>query len=145
MKRKACQVLLISGILAFAAGAQESSKEAKINRLLSITANDAMFKQSFDQMEKTLVPPQAVQGQTPEQRARAQEQQTKALNVIKTLFTGKDFRRTLVQAYNEAFSEQEIDGILAFYESPAGRAMTQKLPQIMMKVMVSTQAQMRPE
>jgi uncharacterized protein len=46
-----------------------------------------------------------------------------------------------VKAYSETFSEEEIDGILAFYESPAGRAMQAKMPILMPKIMALAQAQ----
>ena len=32
--------------------------------------------------------------------------------------------------YSDAYSEKEVDGILAFYRSPAGRAMLAKTPEL---------------
>jgi hypothetical protein len=46
-----------------------------------------------------------------------------------------------VKAYSETFSEEEINGILAFYESPAGRAMQAKMPMFTSTVMVLAQTQ----
>jgi hypothetical protein len=39
-------------------------------------------------------------------------------------------RPELVKAYAETFTDEEIDGMLAFYETPAGRAVVTKIPSI---------------
>jgi hypothetical protein len=41
----------------------------------------------------------------------------------------------------EVFTEDELDGILAFYQSSAGKAMLQKSPQLMMRMMGAAQQQ----
>jgi len=51
-------------------------------------------------------------------------------------------RVEFVRIYNELFSEDEINGVLAFYESPAGRATLEKMPQLMTKAMAFAQSQM---
>jgi uncharacterized protein len=77
---------------------------------------------------------------TPEQRAKAQEFRNKMLDLLKTRISWEKMRPGYVKAYSETFSE-EIDGILAFYESPAGRAMQAKTPILMPKIMALAQAQ----
>ena len=47
----------------------------------------------------------------------------------------------MIKAYMDVFTEDEIDGILGFYQSPAGRAMLQKSPQVMIRMMGATQQQ----
>ncbi len=39
-------------------------------------------------------------------------------------------RPDLVKAYSDTFTDEEIDGMLAFYETPAGRATVTKIPAI---------------
>jgi hypothetical protein len=80
-------------------------------------------------------------GATPEQRAKAQEVQSRILDLTKSRMNWETLRPAIVKAYSETFSEEEIDGILAFYESPAGRAMREKMPILMPKVMAAAQAQ----
>jgi hypothetical protein len=45
----------------------------------------------------------------------------------------------LVQVYADTYTEEEVDGILAFYKSPAGQAMLQKMPQLMQRSMAVSQ------
>jgi len=47
-----------------------------------------------------------------------------------------------VKAYDETFSDEEVDAILAFYETPAGRAMVAKTPALLAKSVSIVQSQM---
>jgi hypothetical protein len=122
------------------ASAQGLSKEAKIESLLELTNGQATMNRVFEQMKAAAAP--AIPGSaTPEQRAKAQELQSKILDLMKTRMSWEKVRPAYVKAYSETFSEKEIDGILAFYESPAGRAMQAKMPMFMSRIMALAQAQ----
>lgn len=47
-----------------------------------------------------------------------------------------------VQIYRESFTQEEIDGLVAFYKSPAGAAYIEKMPAVMQKTMGLMQARM---
>lgn len=49
-----------------------------------------------------------------------------------------------VQLYQETFTQEEVDGLVAFYRSPAGEALTKKMPIAMQKTMQLVQARMAP-
>lgn len=53
-------------------------------------------------------------------------------------------RPMYVQLYQETFTQEEIDGLLAFYQSPAGQALINKMPQVTRNVMSMTQARLMP-
>jgi hypothetical protein len=40
-----------------------------------------------------------------------------------------------IREYSQAFSQAEIDGMLVFYKSDAGKAVTAKMPQLLQIVM----------
>ena len=122
------------------AGAQELTKQAKIERILTLTKADAMMDQAFNQM-KGMIGSQIPRG-TPEQQVKAQEIEQKVMDLIKERMGGERMRREFVKIYDELFSDEEIDGILAFYQSPAGRATLERMPQLMSKAMAFAQAQM---
>ena len=123
------------------AGAQESTKNAKIERILALTNADAMIGRIFDQI-KTMTASQMPSDATPEQRAKAQEMQNKVMDLIKARMSWERLRPQYAKLYDETFTESEIDGILAFYDSPAGRAMLEKMPVLMQKSMSLAQTQM---
>jgi uncharacterized protein len=123
------------------ASAQELTKQAKIERLLTVTKADAMLDQTLNQM-KGMMASQIPQGGTPEQQARARELQGKILDLVTARMGWDKMRVEFVRIYDELFSEDEINGILAFYQSPAGRATLEKMPQLMTKAMAYAQSQM---
>lgn len=123
--------------ITFLANAQELTKEAKIERLLVLMKVDAMMDQMYNQMMNMA---QAPSGATPEQRAKQKEIQGKILDILKGNMA--KMRPEYVKIYGETFSDEEINGMLAFYNSPAGRAMIEKTPILMPKIMAVVQARM---
>ena len=130
--------LTVPGVLN---GAQELTKKAKIERILLLTKADSMMDQMFSQM-KTMLAPQIVPGTSEDQRAQAQEVHKRIMDAMKARMNWDKMRPEYVKLYDETYGETEIDGILAFYESSAGRAMLEKMPLLMSKSMALGQAQM---
>ena len=89
-----------------------------------------------------MVTSQAPSGATPEQIARAQQIQDKLLDSVKTRMNWEKLRPQYLRIYDETFSAEEIDGIFAFYESPAGSSMLKKMPLLISKAMAVAQSQM---
>ena len=58
--------------------------------------------------------------------------------------TWDKLRPLYVQIYQESFTQEEIDGLIAFYESPAGVAFVEKMPFVMQKSMSIMQSRMAP-
>jgi hypothetical protein len=140
MKTAALLVLtcLVTGPFA---GAQELTKEAKIERLLDAMNADATINQLFDQI-KAMTAAQMPPGATPEQTAKAREIQIKILELVKSRIGWDQMRPVYTKLYNETFSDEEISGMLVFYQSPPGRAMLAKMPALLTKLIEVAQAQM---
>jgi hypothetical protein len=134
---------LILGALVcgFLAHAQELTKQAKIDRILDLTNANAIIDQVFKQIQ-TMTASMVTKDATPEQAAKAQQIQAKILDVVKARISWDKLRPAYVQIYSDMFSDDEISGILAFYESPAGRAMLAKTPALISKSMSVVQGQM---
>ena len=49
-----------------------------------------------------------------------------------------------LQVYRETFTQDEINSIIAFYSSPAGKAMVEKIPITMQKAGALVQARIGP-
>ena len=140
MKTAALLALIIMVIGPFAC-AQELTKQAKIERLLDAMNADATINQLFEQI-KTMTAAQMPPGATPEQTAKAREVQDKILDLVKSRISWDKMRPSYIKLYSETFSEEEIGGMLAFYESPAGRAMLAKMPTLLTKLIEVAQTQM---
>ena len=140
--KTAALVILALLVSVLNAGAQQLTKEAKIQRLLDVMNADAMIDQMLEQI-KAMTASQVPPGTTLEQAAKAREIQSKILDLVKARISWEKMRPQYVRLYGETFSEEEISGMLAFYESPSGRAMLAKMPALVTKVMEVAQAQMK--
>jgi len=140
-------VLALVLIVAPLAYADEATKIAKVESLLSLMNVEHQQKQIMDQMT------QMVMSQFKEQMAKephtsaaemakAEDRQKKLIALIADQTSWIKMKPVFVKAYADTFTESEIDAISAFYRTPAGQAMIEKLPVIVGKVMQAAQAQM---
>jgi uncharacterized protein len=130
--------IIMTGLLV---SAQEPTKEAKIDRILALMKADALADQVFEQMKAmtaSMVPPDA----TEKQRAHAQELDAKVMDLVKARMSWDKMRPEYVRLYSETFADGEIDGMLAFYQSTAGRAVLEKMPLLVSKTMALAQSRM---
>jgi hypothetical protein len=124
------------------AHAQTPTKESNIERILTLTKADAMTDQMFDQIKaltESQIPPDA----TAEEQAKSRKIQGQVMDLVKARMSWDIMRPLYVKLYGEIFSEGEIEGLLAFYQSPAGRAMIQKMPVLIAKMMALAQDRMK--
>jgi hypothetical protein len=131
-------LLTASGALA-----QDAARKAKIEEMFRLMNIDQMMQQMMGQM-KAMGMQQLDKNMPPEEKAKAAESQRKIFD----MFNWEKFKSSFVQIYSEVYTDEELDGILAFYRSPAGQAMVAKQPQLMAKSMALAQklmADMQPE
>lgn len=106
-------------LLAGAAWADDASKTAKADELLQITKGDQTYKpilagaQSLLKRQAFLKEPAGVD------KAAFEQQVSQA---VSEEVNWDKLRPQFVKAYADTFTEAELDGILAFYKSPAGQA-----------------------
>jgi hypothetical protein len=106
--------------------ADEASKSEKSGALLQLTQGDQMVKMMDAMMKGTLA--YAEKDMTAEQHAKAREFQEKIMALFAASLSKA--RPGLAKAYTDTYTEEEIDGILAFYKSPAGKAFLRKMPEV---------------
>lgn len=135
---------VLAGMMAMAAAepaeAQTpASKQAKIERILILTNADATMEQSFNAM-KQLFAGQMDSSKLPaEARGRAAAMRDRLMSFIQSKMSLDTMKPRLTKLYDETYTDEELTGILAFYESQAGRAFLEKMPTLMEKTMRMTQ------
>lgn len=135
--------LLVSP-LAFA---DETAKAAKVEQLLTVMNVAQQQKQMMDQMSQMVMgqvrEQMSQQGNVPPaEMAKMEERQKRLLALIAERTSWEKMKPIFVKAYADTFTEPEIDGILAFYKSPVGKAMIDKQPSLNTKIMTNVQSQM---
>jgi hypothetical protein len=122
--------------------------QASIEKLLADTQADKTYtsiQQQIDSMlQHTLQ--QATQGQfiSPEQQKILDAFKQKAMTMIEAQLNYDNLKSTYIQTYNENFSQEEIDQLIAFYESPTGKMFVAKMPSVTQKSMALMQQKIGP-
>ena len=126
----------------FSAVAQESSKTAKIEELLKLTNAEGMSQQMYGQIRAMTAKQLDAIGGSEKNKAEAAQLMDKLTAQIQDRLSWDKMKPEYVRLYDEVYSGEEIDGILAFYKSPAGQAFLTKMPQLITKSMEIAQRRM---
>jgi hypothetical protein len=129
-------------VLCTPAFGQTSAKDAKIESLLSSMNIDKQVNTVFTQM-RSMISSQWPATAADEQKARSKELQDKIFDLMQSRMSWENMRPQYVKLYSDTFTDEEIDGLAAFYESPAGKAMLEKMPVLMAKSMSIAQDVMK--
>lgn len=81
---------------------------------------------------------------TPEKQAILDGMRTKMLAAMDEALNWDALLPIYLRTYRESFTQDELDGITAFYKSPAGQAFIKKMPAIMQNMMGEIQTIMKP-
>ena len=139
--------LAFSLTLALAAHAAPPTPES-IETLLTLTKAEAILDTVYANMDSIMRQSmnEALKGQklTPEQQKFIDAAPAKFARVMREEMSWEKMRPLYVQIYRESFTQDEIDGLIAFYRTPAGDALVKKMPAVMQKSMVIVQSRMRP-
>jgi hypothetical protein len=87
---------------------------------------DAMIKGTVEQVGK-------VRPVTPEQRTKLEAASASIAAAAREQLAKAKLRPLMAQIYAESFTQEEVDGLIAFYGSPAGRAFLAKMPLVLQK------------
>jgi uncharacterized protein len=131
----ACLLMTLAASNAFA---DDASKAAKVEEFFKLAHLDDVLRQTLGQvrtqMQSGIV--QQIFGQKPlppEMQKQVDDFQNKIADIVSDALSWEKLEPGYVKIYMDAFSEQEIDGIIAFYKSPAGQAMVAKTPTLLTK------------
>ncbi len=132
MKRTFLPLVLLLP-LTIPAHADDASKRTKIMELLTVLKVDQVGKQIVDgasQQTDALGHREFGTTETPDQQKKVADLHKQVVTLISPAVDWKTLQPEFVSMYNTAYTEPEIDGILAFYKSPSGQALLNKGPQI---------------
>ena len=135
---------LIFASLAHCAPASQESidrllVDAKVEKML-----DTMLVNIDQVMRRSMEAATLGRPLSPDQRRVVDATAARFVQVMRDEMTWDKLRPLYVQIYQESFTQEEIDGLIAFYESPAGVAFIEKMPVVMQKSMSIMQSRMAP-
>lgn len=145
MKKIWLAIVLVASWPAFAADTAPS--EASIRELISITDARKLVEGIYAQMDGMMeqAMKQALNGKsvTPEQEKVMAEYRGKVVDVMREEMAWTDLEPIYIDLYSKSFSQSEIDGMLKFYKSEAGKAVIAKLPLLTNNLMQTMMGRMQ--
>jgi uncharacterized protein len=129
--------LAAAAVLPLAARADDATRKAKAEEMLQLTqAAPAMQKQlqALEERVQQLASQQApAAGQNAEQKKITDDYLKQVQTTMDEEIGWPKLHSTIVQSYADTFTEEQLDGIIAFYKSPAGKAVLEKTPELVGK------------
>jgi hypothetical protein len=125
----------------------QTTKTAKIEEIFHLTKIDQMQKQMMSQMS-AMMKQQTMANLTPDQQKNATEMSQRVMEFTMQKMSWDVMKPEFIKLYDDTYTEDEISGILQFYQSPAGEAMLAKSPVLVANTMALVQkrmAEIKPE
>lgn len=140
---------LLSFALALSTSAAMAApaSEASINELLTASRAESLMESMYGHIEALVRQglEQKLNGQTlnDEQKRVVAQAPGRIAAMMRQEFSWKSMQPMYVSIYREAFTDEEIQGLTRFYQTPDGQALLNKMPLVMKRSMELMQVQMQ--
>jgi hypothetical protein len=146
---KILSTLLLAGALTFCNSVQAAPPtDDSINQLLELSKAEKLMDSVWAQLDSVMKSSmqQVTKGRplSADEQTIMDKQQAKMIAIMKDELNWDKLKDGFVQVYRETFTQEEIDGIIAFYKSPAGQAFIDKQPELLKNSMALMQQRMGP-
>jgi hypothetical protein len=137
-------LVLPSSAFAGDGGASEKS----VRELMDLTGSRSMIDAMIGQMDAAMKSgmQQALAGKpvTQEEQRIIDDMQKQMVAILQEALSWEAMQPMLVTVYSSSFTQAEVDGMVSFYRSPAGRAVIAKMPLVIQRSSTLAQEQMKP-
>ena len=148
MKRLILAFFALAATSTYVFAAPPAPSEDSIRRLLEVTEArkllDGMMAQVDALMRRNME--QALRGRqvTPEQEAIIARMRGRMADAFREEMAWDKLEPLYVRVYRDTFTQAEVDGMLDFYRTDAGRALIVKMPAVIQTTMGEMQQRMQP-
>jgi hypothetical protein len=147
MKRLLAIATLAAALAASLSAHAIPASQESVEKLLAVTKVESTLETMYSGIEQVMRQSmkQAAQGKplSPEQQRVFDTVPARFVAVMREEMNWQKMKPLYVQLYRETFEQEEVDGLLVFYASPAGRAFVNKMPIVMQKSMALSQSLMQ--
>ncbi|MFZ6655063.1 DUF2059 domain-containing protein [Undibacterium sp. TJN19] len=140
--------LLIAAMLVCGSAHAEKPSEASLKEMLTLTNTQQVLKSVEAQMDGLMK--NMMQKAMKDQPLNEQQQKimdkfrNKVIAIHKQEMTWEKLEPTFIEIYGNSLSQEDVDGIIAFYKSPAGKSYVSKMPVLIQQSMSSMQKMTAP-
>jgi uncharacterized protein len=130
----------------FTAGAHAAASAASVERLMQVMRVqqqlDTIYTQTLPAMQNAMRQSMAGQLSPADADRLFNAVMPRVDAVIREELGWAKLKPDFAKIYAETFTQQEIDGLIAFYEGPLGSALVEKMPQLTQRSMALMQQRM---
>jgi uncharacterized protein len=131
MKRWMGVIVLSLSMLVSTAYGDNTSQRMTAEDLLQTMKIDQMMKPLFEQMRSMMEQQFMRLGASEDMKPILKKYNDKLFNTIEETVNWKTMKEDLIGIYVNTFNEDELKAMLAFYKSPVGQSVIQKMPAVM--------------
>src|SRR6201995_2572401 len=146
MRRYVAVLLMILTAGCCCVRADEASKRAKAEQLFMLLHMDTMMDHLMGgvkkQVQEITQSMPGVDQATPEQKKQIADFQQRVMDAVNQKIGWKALEPDFINLYASTYTEEDLDGIIAFYKSPIGQKMIEKTPELTSKSTQITQQKM---
>ncbi|HEX3046370.1 MAG TPA: DUF2059 domain-containing protein [Bacillota bacterium] len=128
-------IILVVFIAVFSFGvsvsAQEDTYSASVEKLLVLMNENQLLDQVFQQLKSMQLKQLQQMNISPEQYPIMEKYFTKIYDIIREEMGWEKIKGDFIQIYKSVYSEEDIQQLIDFYESPLGQKVLAKMPFIM--------------
>jgi hypothetical protein len=136
-------VLILAALLtfsfAFSVAAQEDTRRAMVEKLMVLTKQDRLYEQVFPQFKQLVLQQVKQLNVTPDQSPLIDKFWNKMFDLMKEEMSWEKTKEDFIQLYISVYTEEELQELIKFYESPVGQKMIAKMPLLMQQTMAISQ------
>jgi uncharacterized protein len=141
-----CTLVLL---VATPAVADEKAKVALIEEMLTLTNGEKMMADVLAQQKKVMhdytsraaVADPRLNERADVLNAYTQELEDTTFDILTRAMRWETLKPELIRIYSDVFTEEELAASVAFYSTPAGRSLLQKMPELITRSMQIAQKQ----
>jgi hypothetical protein len=146
MRKSLIAIVVVLSFISSSLAASPTTQS--IEKLLTLTKAESLITSMYANLEATMRQSmaQAVGGRplSTEQKRYLDAVPKQFVKVMQEELSWESLKPTYIEIYQDTFDQEEIDGLVAFYQSPLGSAMVNKMPLVIQKSMASMQSRLQP-
>ena len=139
-------------VTAFSSSMAAPPTDETVSEMMKAMQLQQLLNQALNEMEQGMAKgmeqglQRSLQGKelSPAQKAAVEAFRKKFTTAVNEELSFAKVKDIYQQAYRETFTQEEVNAIIAFYKSPAGKAIVEKYPAAMQKANALMQARISP-
>lgn len=135
-------ISLLLGVATLPSRADDAARRKLASELLDLMKFERNMEQSFAAARQIQMAQVRAASLSRMDEKAAVELRKRSLDLLERELSWKNLKEEFVTAYAEVLTEQELKDLIAFYESPSGRAYVEKVPELMKRSANITQTRM---